>query len=416
MIDYDLLRKEVIVGYLQRQKDSFIEICNLYEAKKDELKEIIQKASNYTERWNRIIKLFNSRFFVPFKAKVSNLPDVLLHEEAATLTFEYQDDEGEELILLEEKKSQEVLSQGELRAYNIMQNLFVIEGLKDDGQEHLLIMDDIADSFDYKNKYAILEYMHDIMEVGKFKLIVLTHNFDFNRTAVSRLKADTYFAYRKPGRVINLMKGLFRQDLLKARIITQAHKNNAAFVSMIPFVRNLVEYSQGTRSNDYKLLTACLHDKPNTGSLKKGELYDCMKPHLFDLIDIEVEDRDRLYLDILNEATIEALGDPNEINLPNKIVLSISIRLKTDAYLKSILTEEQRDQAKQNENQTGEYCKLFKKYYGETRTSEWLTVNKVLMLTSENIHLNNFMFEPIVDMPITHLISLYNEVDNLGKA
>ena len=38
-------------------------------------------------------------------------------------------------------------------------------------------------------------------------------------------------------------------------------------------------------------------------------------------------------------------------------------------------------------------------------------INKVLMLTSENIHLNNFMFEPIVDMPMRHLKALLNEVN-----
>ena len=31
------------------------------------------------------------------------------------------------------------------------------------------------------------------------------------------------------------------------------------------------------------------------------------------------------------------------------------------------------------------------------------------MLTSENIHLNNFMFEPLVDISILYLKSLYNE-------
>ena len=34
-------------------------------------------------------------------------------------------------------------------------------------------------------------------------------------------------------------------------------------------------------------------------------------------------------------------------------------------------------------------------------------IKKVLMMTSENIHINNFMFEPIIDISSRHLKELY---------
>ena len=105
------------------------------------------------------------------------------------------------------------------------------------------------------------------------------------------------------------------------------------------------------------------------------------------------------------------MTDPNEIEITNKLVLSISIRIKTEEYLNSILTEEQKQDENLNNDPTGKLCKLFKKYYNDTKPKECLLVNKVLMLTSENIHLNNFMFEPIVDMPIAHLKALLKEVE-----
>ena len=40
-------------------------------------------------------------------------------------------------------------------------------------------------------------------------------------------------------------------------------------------------------------------------------------------------------------------------------------------------------------------------------------VAQVAMLTPENIHLNSFMFEPILDMSLLHLYDLYQEVKNL---
>lgn len=35
------------------------------------------------------------------------------------------------------------------------------------------------------------------------------------------------------------------------------------------------------------------------------------------------------------------------------------------------------------------------------------------MTTSENIHMNNFMFEPIVDLSTKYLIKLYKDVKKL---
>ena len=107
------------------------------------------------------------------------------------------------------------------------------------------------------------------------------------------------------------------------------------------------------------------------------------------------------------------MDDTNEIEITNKLVLSIYIRIKTEEYLNSILTEEQKQGEKLNNDPTGKLCKLFKKYYSVAKPNECLLVNKVLMLTSENIHLNNFMFEPIVDMPIAHLKALLNEVEKV---
>ena len=64
--------------------------------------------------------------------------------------------------------------------------IFEIETRKTANQETLVIVDDLADSFDYRNKYAIIRYLKDISENGLFKLLIMTHNFDFFRTIESR--------------------------------------------------------------------------------------------------------------------------------------------------------------------------------------------------------------------------------------
>jgi len=60
--------------------------------------------------------------------------------------------------------------------------MFEVEVRNKNNQDTIFIIDDIADSFDYKNKYAIIEYLKYISSIPYFRQIILTHNFDFYRT------------------------------------------------------------------------------------------------------------------------------------------------------------------------------------------------------------------------------------------
>ena len=37
-------------------------------------------------------------------------------------------------------------------------------------------------------------------------------------------------------------------------------------------------------------------------------------------------------------------------------------------------------------------------------------------MTPENIHINAFMYEPLIDMSINHLVKLYNDILELHKS
>jgi len=50
--------------------------------------------------------------------------------------------------------------------------------------------------------------------------------------------------------------------------------------------------------------------------------------------------------------------------------------------------------------------------YGDDATA-LRTLDRVILMTPENIHLNSFMYEPIVDMSDEHLRTLYDEVNAL---
>ena len=90
----------------------------------------------------------------------------------------------------------QALSTGEKKAFYVLNILFEIEARKKAEQDTLIVVDDIADSFDYKNKYAIIQYLMDISDDPHFKQIILTHNFDFYRTVESRFVRYSHASWR----------------------------------------------------------------------------------------------------------------------------------------------------------------------------------------------------------------------------
>lgn len=64
------------------------------------------------------------------------------------------------------------------------------------------------------------------------------------------------------------------------------------------------------------------------------------------------------------------------------------------------------------ENQTVKLLQEYKKL-GVGRAEDVLVLEQVNLMTPENIHLNSFMYEPILDLGIAHLKTLYSEVKSL---
>ena len=81
--------------------------------------------------------------------------------------------------------------------------------------------------------------------------------------------------------------------------------------------------------------------------------------------------------------------------------------------MNDVLTEDQKGEIKPRKNRTAELVTILKRYHHDDMEDQCLLMNKVLMLTSENIHMNNFMFEPLVDISILYLKQLYEDVKEL---
>jgi hypothetical protein len=401
-------KQKVWVSYLKDFKHLFLDLDTEYNKGKEGIEKIVAQAKLEETDWRSVIEIFNKRFSVPFKLKVKNQEDVILKRNGPTISFEFIDKEDK--CEIEESQLYKVLSNGEKRALYILNIIFEVQARLKDQQKTIFIVDDIADSFDYKNKYAIIEYLQDISNHSIFNQIVLSHNYDFFRTISSRLdmKREQKLNTIKTEDKIILKKEFYQNnpfDYWKNNLDKQE-----MLIASIPFVRNLAEYT-GDNPNFIKL-TSLLHIKTDTQSMKISDLETIYKEILKDKVTLVLENPNKLVIDsIFESAKSISNGTDEVIELENKITLAIGIRLKSEIFMISKINDTEFVNSI-TKNQT---FKLNQKYIDlfplELENIELL--EQVNLMTPENIHLNSFMYEPILDMGNIHLKELYKRVKEL---
>lgn len=408
------LRKDFLCHFVKKEGSLFAVYVNLYKSKRDELIEIINEINNESPLWEEVISTFNIRFDVPYKIKIINKSEVALkHDSFIQLGYEY-DDDIDKGKYYDEGQFLNFISSGERRAYYLLLNLFGIEKRKANHEESLLVFDDVVESFDYKNKYAFVEYLADLKREKNFIILILTHNFDFFRTVHSRLQVfNVYVAERNSDREVCLHNALYLSDIIKNRLI-KGVQYPKCLISLIPFARNIVEYTKGSKSEEYKTLTSFLHIKENTGELTLGGLYSTISSCIYIqnvLSDYNDYYGEQNYLEALKEEADKACSSIDIISLEEKLILSLASRLFSEMYMIEKLKDKGIDHST-NKNQTFELFDNYRMNYPDnSKTIEML--NKVIMMTSENIHLNNFMFEPIIDISSMHLKKLYIDIQHM---
>ena len=418
IINYEEFRKKVWFGFLSNNdvKSVFDTYMKVYEENKAELYRIISEARKQKDKWKEIIELYKARFHVPFSVSIENQEDIILKQESAKLNFSYTDESGN-LIKTDKDKLDKILSRGEKRAFIILQFIFDMESRKSTSQETLLVMDDIADSFDYQNKYAIIEYIKDLSQTSNFYSIILTHNYDFYRTLSSRLnvKRDNLWLVEKlTSHEIKFNKGQYTGNVFVNAFIGH-DKDDKIFISMIPFVRNLIEYTEGSGSIKYSKLTSCLHIKSDTKTITIQDVANIIEQYTQNKGINHDKNNDSFYDLIMNTAdaiTLEANVD--SVKIENKIVLSIAIRLLAEQYMHDAMINAGKSEQdfETDKNQTGNWTKKFKEFCPNDKNKS--TIEEVNIMTPEVIHLNSFMYEPLIDMSIHHLLSLYDKCKKMN--
>ncbi len=330
---------------------------------------------------------------------------MLGQEPMLVLAFTFVD--GAENAQVNQDELMKSLSTGEKRAFYVLNIIFEVEARKKAKQETIFVVDDIADSFDYKNKYAIIQYLKDIDEEPYFKQIILTHNFDFFRTIESRfipylhclmaLKSSTGISLQQATGIRNV----FVNDW-KPNFFSDPKKK----IASIPFIRNIIEFTKGDQEPNFIKLTSLLHWKSDSPKITEKEL-NAIYTSMFSTTGPDSDDTKYMIDMIMGEAG-ECLNACEGINLENKIVLSIAIRILAEKFMvEKIIDDKFVEGIKANQTPylLKKYIELF-----PSEVSNIEIIQGVVLMTPENIHLNSFMYEPILDMSDEHLRALYKEV------
>lgn len=405
-------RQRLWISYFKLNRGLYDNLMVEFEKGQQEIEEIVEQAKQEETDWRKVINEFNDRFYVPFKLSVENQEDVILKSDGPSIKFTFQDSEGSTDI--EEGQLFDTLSNGELRALYILNILFEVEARKRSNQETVFVVDDIADSFDYKNKYAIIEYLKDISEVDIFNQIILTHNFDFYRTVCSRLntaRRNKLHSSRVNGEIILQQETYQNNPFSHWKDKMGEPGFEAMLIASIPFVRNLAEYAGHV--DDFNVLTSLLHVKENTLSIKVRELETVFKNILKDKADLSLNDQEMVVTEmIFRSADLMLPEEVIQLELESKIVLAIAIRLKLELYLIDNIQDETFWKSITS-NQTHKLIQRFSADFPEKK-DQIRIANQVNLMTPENIHLNSFMYEPIIDLSNDHLKQLYQQVKALN--
>ena len=419
--NFRTFREEVWKSYFVNKKEIFNNLISELDGIQERKKEIAEEARRQKSAWEEVIETFNNRFFVPFELKVGNFFDVAMGEDKIpNLEFVFTEiEDGKEVSsdVDSEDHLKSVLSAGELRAFYILNVIFEINVRKRKGEDTLLVLDDIADSFDYKNKYAIIQYLDEISEYENFNQVILTHNYDFFRSVIrtkniANKKKMQLMVEKKEDKILLLnakwSNNVFVDDW-KINFETSPRKR----IASIPFMRNLVEYTKGSGDKIYSKLTSLLHVKTDTIKIMDSDLYGIYK-NVFDLpLDESKSTSSSVIQLVFNEANGCLSEQGDNPKLENKIVLSVATRLAAEKYMITRIGNEDITSSI-DDSQTRVLYEMFKEQFNDDAAVS--VMNRVVLMTPENIHLNSFMYEPLVDMSDDHLKKIFAEVKELLRS
>lgn len=426
MGDEDRFYKNMWYGYLSDCLEEIKSLIKAQEAATKDINQALELAEKCENEWEDMVDVFNERFSsLPYKIKIDNKKDAIVNDEIIPMfSIEFKNPRVSGSPFVERPDSNnrldilgKTLSNGERKALYILNILFEIKQKLKTDQEILVVLDDIVESFDYKNKYAFFEYLQELVtENDNLYVIALTHNFDFFRLVYEKIfpKDNSQFKIiaRKENNELEVV------DMFNPRIFSdikgRATTDKSAWIATIPLARNLIEFRDGDNNPSYKTLTGALHTLSRDAKVRE---IDSIISGTIGINGCPFELDDNIHEAIIAEAEVIASSSDDRFDLNSNLVLAIGSRLLIEKYVISKITDGQYDEAvNKAKNLTRELITRYNNNVSDSNKESCRKIfNRAAMMVDGSIHLNAFMYEPLVDMGTWELKKLYNDIKTVTE-
>ena len=366
---------------------------------------LVAMAQEEESDWKRAKDLFNDRFSLnrvdlEIVKRIENdvpVPRIVMIDKNTKREIDYS------------MKSR--LSSGEMRALLILNLLFEIESKKKiwpDG--FVLVLDDIADSFDYKNKYAICRYIEELFLNSLIQVVVMTHNYDFYRCCkffVNKTRHKELVATRLRRGVIKLdnaghsdLQNLSFTSNWKAMLMNDENSDdgrNITFLAYMPVLRNAIEVEKDSDyEHDYRLICQYLHYSKSTFSSSVVGIKNLFEKHGIYL-------NDSFYTNSLKDIIHSAYERYraglmiDQFDVRTKIALAIVLRILFEKFLIQKTKKPEFDYDEQNSH------KKYEQMYEQLLNKKMLSPKDIencefaIIVANPYIHVNAFMYEQLID-------------------
>ena len=421
MGDEDRFYKNMWFGYLRGCVEEIENLLKVHDYSKSKIEEALEKADKADTEWKDVIDIFNDRFSsLPYRIDIANKKDAIVEDLVSPIfEFKFRNPRNPSMPYRERPDNLgqlsvlgRVLSNGERKALYLLNIIFDVKKKLKDGVDTLLVLDDVVESFDYRNKYAFFEYLQELASQNSHLYIIsLTHNFDFFRLVYEKL----YPKNKKQFRLVisDENNNLSAEEMFDSRVFGNYKKDAAtdksAWVTMIPFARNIVEFQHDKTHDDYKELTRALHTM--SSNVTVGDIQQCLQS-IISVTDTPFDESLNIHEVIILHAKEVAADTSDGFSLKNNLVLAIGTRLCIERYIISKISEEDyRNAVSKERDLTRKLLILYSNNCSDPNKQIYLKMfNKAAAIVDGTIHINSFMYEPLVDVGTWEMKKMFNEI------
>lgn len=385
-------RKAIIMSKIKRvfNCDLMTKLSEVEEIRRN-INDIAEEAKSQKTIFEEAIEIFNTRFTPVFETVIENKEKIYMNHSFPQIKFIHKKCPNRKNTLNE---IDSILSSGEKTALNVIKFIVRYECIKQN--KPVLILDDVVETFDYGNRYAFIRYIQELKAAG-CNIVVLSNNYEFFRTVCSRAELTPIGATLNSDNSVSLSanKNLFLKHLNIPKI-TSYDK----LLFAIPFARETDNLRGGKHSEFYDSL---FHYNKSSTRVHVNKVQKVLND-FSNQIQITSSGNPK-YIDILYEECKKIMtkqSDPFEIK--PKVILALGIRIKCEEL---IIGNDFTKISNINENQTRA---LYDKYKHSMKKEFVKIMDELLVATPEFLHLNAFMYEPLIDIKPNMLKDIFKRL------